>query len=101
MVWFKGGWMDTDCLADELCQSLDFAKIPPPLKHWLIDEQAVRDRLGDIYEDMLRHTRSSREDPIADEFDAKLRNQARAAVVHNVFRQICTLMNVRPKVDDD
>lgn len=94
MTWFKDGWDDEDVLSDELCQSLDFSKLPPPLKRWLIDEQAVRDRLGDIYEDILRNTRSSQGDPVSDERNAKLQRVAREATARNVIDQICALLGV-------
>jgi hypothetical protein len=95
MTWFKDGWADVDELTDEFCETLKRCKMPPrPLAHWLIDRDAVRNRAGDIYEDMLNHWPTERDKPMTDEQDAELRFQARRCAAVNVIDQLCVMLGV-------
>jgi len=95
MTWLKDGWADDDVLSDELVQTLDFSKVPPPLKQWLINEEAVCDRLDDIYRDMLKHWPTSQRKPISKTQLAKLQHTARCCAAANVVDQICALMGIK------
>jgi uncharacterized membrane protein YccC len=84
MTHIDGKWHDDDVLADELAQALDFTAPPPPLRRWLLDEQAVRRRLGEIYEDMLRWS----SDSIDGSLDKQFRAQARRCVALQIAAQV-------------